>query len=122
MIRAGGFPISTLGTFGFEDAGTGSGVSQALLSSAEDQGSNMARLFCEATGGSRGGAAGFGGATGGAERLNVEFRLDETVGDDTLVGGGTGGWSAGDVNESKSSSANKSRDADASGFDVMAEG
>ena len=83
----------------------------------------MAELFWVTIGGGRGGAAGFvGTAAAGAERLNAEFRFDEAVGEDTLVGGGTGVGGTGDANPSKSSSANESRDTDAFGFDETVDG
>jgi hypothetical protein len=114
-MRAGGLPISTLGAFGLAGAGAGSGVLQALLSLAEDQGSNIAALLWETRGG-LGAAIGFCGAAGGAERLNAELRLDDWGGDESFVGGGAGG--AGDVNPAKSSSANRSWEAEAFGLET----
>lgn len=98
--------MSTLGTFGFEGAGVVSGVLQELLSLAEDQGSNMAALLCE-TGGGLMGAVEFDGAADRAERLKAEFKFDARDGDDTIVGGSTGGG-AGDSTRANLSLACKS--------------
>jgi hypothetical protein len=87
---------------------------------AEDQGSNTAALFCETRGGLEA-AVGLDGAVDGADRLKAELRLDDGTGEETLVGGGTGGG-AGDANPAKSSSANKSWEAEALGFEVVVDG
>jgi hypothetical protein len=108
--------MSTVGAFCLDGAGAGSGVPQALLSVAEDQGSNIAALFCETRGGGLGRAVDLDGATAGAERLNAELKFDDGDGVGTLVGGGTGG--AGDANPAKSSPPNRSRGADETGFEI----
>jgi hypothetical protein len=94
--------MSTVGAFCLDGAGAGSGVPQALLSVAEDQGSNIAALFCETKGGGLGRAVDLDGATTGAERWNAELKFDDGDGVGTLVGGGTGGG-AEDANPAKSS-------------------
>jgi len=97
--------MSTVEGFGFEATDVASGLPQALLSLAEDHGSNKVALFCE-TGRALGMLVVLEDMDGGAERLKAELRLDEDDGVGRLVGGGTGG--AGDENPAKASSANRS--------------
>jgi hypothetical protein len=97
--------MSTVEGFDFETTGAASGLPQALLSLAEDHGSNKVALFCE-TGRALGMLVVLEGMDGGAERLKAELRLDEGDPVGILVGGGTGG--AGDENPAKPSSANRS--------------
>lgn len=97
-------------------AAVGSGAPQPPLSPPVDHGSNSAE-FVEVT------AAGLdpGAATGfttGADRLNTELILalgagfEDITGDETLVGGGTGGGAGdGAAKPENSSLANKSLDA-----------
>lgn len=113
-------PISTVGVFGFESAGAASGVPQALLSLAEDHGSNMAALFCETRGGGLGTAVVLDGMAEGAERLNAELKFDEGEVVGVLVGGGAGG--AGDANPAKSSSASGSCETVLFALEVEVEG
>jgi hypothetical protein len=97
--------MSTVGIFGFEGADTTSGLPQALLSLADDHGSNIVALFC-LTGGGFAKLVFLDAVAEGAERLKAELRFDEGDWVGTLVGGGTGG--AGDENPARPSSTNKS--------------
>jgi hypothetical protein len=97
--------MSTVEGFGFEGTGAASGLPQALLSLADDHGSNKVALFC-VTGRALGTLVVLEDMVGGAERLKAELRFDEGGGVDLLVGGGTG--EAVDENPAKQSSANRS--------------
>ena len=109
VIRAGTLPSSTFGAAGF----AGSGAPQAFVS-APPQGSNMAVLDWEVTGGGfgweAGAGAGFGAVMVGDDRLNAELKTGGLciAGGWTLAAGAGGGFEGADEKSLKPSSANRS--------------
>ncbi len=106
VMRAGGFPNSTLGWTGF--AGVGSGAPHGLLSLPAPHGSNIAVLLCGmAAGDLNGWDAGFGTAAGCEDKLKGELKAAVLLGGDIIAGlGGEAGVEL--AKPPKSSAANRS--------------
>ena len=87
VIRSGGLPKSTVGAAAFAGTGVVSGTPQGVLSAADDHGSNIGMLLCEAAG-TRLAGAGTGAALGAGcdDRLNAELKslLCRAVGEEAF--------------------------------------